>query len=108
MLVNPYITSKETQTIIALWSCGLYTWTNCYRNRGGGSGEEAVDAVMQAIREGAGGHRWACRLLDNRWATGATSTPLPPPPNPVSDSNILKQRSLQLRVTHTRNVVLRR
>ncbi len=77
MMVHPSIDSKETLTTVALWCYGLYTTANRLRGVGGYEREEVIDAITQAIREGARGHPHARKVLDQRWFREARTTPLP-------------------------------
>ncbi|CAK0857870.1 unnamed protein product [Prorocentrum cordatum] len=53
LLVNPRIRSKEVLSLLGLAIYAVYTCTNTMRHRGRCDFEVAVDAITQAVREGA-------------------------------------------------------
>eukprot|EP00959_Pyramimonas_sp_CCMP1952_P392861 8232008-Pyramimonas_sp.AAC.1 len=81
MPVTPRVRSKEGLSVIGLAIYAVYRCTNTLRHRGRCDVDVAVDAIAQAIREGAQGHRVALRARRSRWATPSEETallPLPP------------------------------
>ena len=95
LMVNPLIDSTETLTTVALMVYGIYTITNKLRAQGASRGEVAFDALAQAVKEGARGHRAASKVLCKRWQTGPTaSTELPRPPLTPFREQITKLRRL--------------
>ena len=80
LLVNPRIRSKEVLSVLGLAIYAVYTCTNTMRHRGRCDFEVAVDAITQAVREGAKGHRVAMRTLRSRWTTSTEEAALPPLP----------------------------
>ena len=96
ILVNPRIASMETLTTVALLVYGAYTASNHIRFHGGPPPDSAVEAIMQAVREGAKGHANATKVLRARWGGSSSSTPLPSPPLvPYSDRVIALRRVRQ-------------
>ena len=72
VLVNPRIASTETLTTIALLIYGVYTASNRMRFHGSLPPGSAVEAIMQAVREGAKGHSNATKVLGGRWGGGTS------------------------------------
>ena len=86
-LVNKYIISNETLTILALLIYGVYNTTNALRakDRQQESYDSiyAYDMLVQNIENSAQGHPYSTYVLDHRWARGHkacsnnTNTPTP-------------------------------
>ena len=95
MLVHPLIDSKEILTVVALLIYGVYTTFNNIKHSGPHRKEVVYDAVAQAIREGARGHRHSRIVLNSRWSPTVTHTPLPTLPLHSFDQRTIRLRNLR-------------
>jgi hypothetical protein len=93
-MTNPHIKTSEQLTSLALGIYGVYTATNRLRAQGGIQERDAVDALTQAIRDGAKGHGKALKALQQRWMPGRSETPLPTQPAQQFDRITLTLRKL--------------
>ena len=94
VLVNPKIGTHQKLCLVALVTYGIYSVSNRLRSTGPCSSEQAIDAVMQAIREGVRGHAGATKTLDDCWRRRETTKPLPTPPLHPFEKSLLKYRMM--------------
>ena len=108
LLVNPMINTTETLTTVALLGYGLYTTTNRLRHRQGCHCDDALDALMQTIKEATRGHSASSKVLNSRWSLERSSTPLPPLPLLPFEPQVARYRRMQGEANMERNVRARR
>ena len=94
VMVNHELAHREEVVLSALLIYGVYTLTNRLRHNRVYTCTSAVEALKQAIREGAKGHSLSMRTLDNRWKIPYSCTPLPPRPFLPFNNQVTRWRSL--------------